>query len=102
MENQRNDRNELLQTAFNAGLKVLSDDYCAKLLAWLYVYGGGSEQVVYDQELNADIKYAQLRANLIGGQIPDVKICKQIRHYVPLMEADNERRHVKWILGEKK
>ena len=32
---------EFYRTAGLAGLKIIPDDKCCRLLAWLYVYGGG-------------------------------------------------------------
>jgi hypothetical protein len=42
---------QLYRTAESAGFKILSDDHCYQLLAWLNVYGGGVENVVLDIKL---------------------------------------------------
>jgi hypothetical protein len=31
---------DLLHTALSCNIKIMSDDFCCKLLAWLYVFGG--------------------------------------------------------------
>ncbi len=46
-----------VRTAEQCGLKVVSDDTCCMVLAWLYIHGGGYE-VGYNVKLRTDIKYA--------------------------------------------
>ncbi len=58
----------LLNTSNQCGLKVLSDDFCCKLLAWLYVFGGGNEMVLYNKKLRTEIQHAQKRLNIFGGE----------------------------------
>ena len=59
----------MLETAEQCGLKILSDDFCCKLLAWLYVFGGEYEMVLYNLKMRAEIEYAQKRLNVYGGEI---------------------------------
>lgn len=76
------DYEKLLATALQCGLKVISDDFCCKLLAWLYVYGGERESVLYNVKLRAEIMYAQSRLNLHGGEVPDAELSSRLRQYV--------------------
>jgi hypothetical protein len=41
-------RAQLYAAAESAGLKILTDDKCCRLLAWLHVCGGTNEQTVVD------------------------------------------------------
>jgi hypothetical protein len=83
----------LLETSEAAGLKVLSDEYCCELLAWLFVYGGGNEMVVYNEKLNTDILIAQKRLNVFGGEIVNSE------HRRLLNEKANEI--YPYVLGQK-
>jgi hypothetical protein len=58
MDDMSGFRMQFYVTAGLAGLKIISDDTCCRLLAWLYVYGGGNEQVLDSRVSNA-IFYAQ-------------------------------------------
>jgi len=71
----------LYETALSAGLPVISGDKCCRLLAWLYVYGGGNEQVI-EGKLNAAIIYAQKRLNILGGETPDAELMPVLTEYV--------------------
>jgi hypothetical protein len=73
---------QLHRTAETAGFHIISDDHCCQLLAWLYVYGGGNEQVVLDKVLNTNIMEAQRRLNIYGGDIPDLKLLGELQKYI--------------------
>lgn len=89
----------LLDTAAQCGLKVVSDDTCCKVLAWLYVHGGGYE-VNYNTKLLADIKYAQKRLNVYGSEIPDSELCETLRARVKELEASvkTKSQSPEWLL----
>jgi hypothetical protein len=72
----------LLTTAENAGLKILSDDYCCQLLAWVYAYGGGNESVVLNVRMNEDIQIAQKRLNIIGGEVVNKELYDVLQKYL--------------------
>jgi hypothetical protein len=55
-------------TAAEAGLKIIPDDKCCRLLAWLYGYDGENEQV---SEVSDTIFYAQCRLNLFSEEQPN-------------------------------
>ena len=61
-----------LEQAFNSvGTSMMSDDFASKLLAWLYVEGGGNELVTHHHGLIAGIGIAQQKFNIKGGEIPN-------------------------------
>jgi hypothetical protein len=74
-------RAEFYRTAALNGMKIISDDKCCRLLAWLYVYGGGNEQVI-EGKLSGHIMYAQARLNIDGGEIPDGELLPVLKHYI--------------------
>jgi hypothetical protein len=74
-------RKSFYKTALESGLPVISKDNCCRLLAWLYIYGGGNERVI-DEPLSAKFFYAQNRLNLKGGEIPDGEAVASIQEYI--------------------
>lgn len=75
------------RTAKGTGMKLISDEHCCKLLAWLYAYGGGTEAVTLNFVLNEDIKYAQKRLNIIGGDIPNTELLPLLQKYMREIDA---------------
>ena len=82
----REEYTKLLNTAEAAGIPIISDNHCCKLLAWVYAYGGGNEAVVFNVKLNENIKYAQRRLNITGGATPNPALYTELRNRI--MEAD--------------
>jgi hypothetical protein len=83
-----------LEQAFEQiGATMMSDDFCAKLLAFTYVLG--PEVCVLHKGLNAGIQIAQQKANLYGGHIPDMKLVKLIQHYS--RDLEQTREETPWI-----
>ena len=76
------DYGKLIATSELAGLKIISDDWCCKLLAWLLVYGRGNESVVQNNKLFVDIITAQTRLKIKGGEMPDAELAVVMRKYV--------------------
>jgi hypothetical protein len=81
------DLEKLYATAENAGLKLISDDDCCKLLAWLHVYGGGDESVVKNEKLKLDILTAQKRLNLFGGKRPHGVLIEKLKKYIKIADT---------------
>jgi hypothetical protein len=81
------DYKKLLATAESAGLKILSDEHCCKLLAWTLAYGGGNEAVVNNLILLENIRYAQRRCNVFGGEIVNPELIVILKQY--LREAES-------------
>lgn len=73
---------EYVKSLENVGVKPLSDDTCCRILAILYVFGGGDEAFTHNKKLLTDIQYAQRRLNLVGGEIPNGDLCEIMNDYV--------------------
>lgn len=78
---QRNLWASMLQTSFVAGIKIISDDTCCKLLAWVFVLGGGTEESTHNIKLNTALMHAQKRANLLGGERVNLEFLEPIKNY---------------------
>jgi hypothetical protein len=87
---------QLYATAESAGLKIISDDKCCRLLAWLHVCGGTNEQTVFDGRLNNALLYAQKRLNLLGGEIPDVELLPVLHEYIK--SITDHKNPPEWVL----
>jgi hypothetical protein len=71
----------LHETARAANLKILPDDKCCQLLAWLLHFGGGQEEVTFNTKLNVDIGEAQNRLNLYGGELCNIELLPMLKIY---------------------
>jgi hypothetical protein len=69
------------KTAKSAGIKILSDDNCCRLLAWLLQFGGGREETTLNLRLNEDILEAQDRLNLYGGERANARLLPVLKSY---------------------
>lgn len=92
-EKQIADYKAMLATAEQAYLKIISDDRCCRILAWLYVHGGGNEDTTVNLKLNADILEAQKRLNLFGGERVNSELLPLLQTYIKESETNNP----KWI-----
>ena len=92
-QGMNSDYGKLMATSELAGLKIISDDWCCKLLAWLLVYGGGNESVVQSNMLFVDIITAQTRLNIKGGEMPDSELFLVMKKYVDEIKL----KEVMWI-----
>lgn len=68
------------------GIKPLSDDICCRILAILYVFGGGDEAFTHNKKLLTDVQYAQRRLNLDGSERPNAPLCEKMKEYVKELE----------------
>jgi hypothetical protein len=91
------DRLKFYRTAGLAALKIIPDDKCCQLLAWLYVYGGGNEQVL-NHHISDMIFYAQGRLNLLGGETPDVGLLPVLQGYVKSLTDGNYNNPPEWVI----
>jgi hypothetical protein len=87
------DYKAMLDTASQCGIKIVSDDKCCRLLAWLYVHGGGNEAATVNLKLNADILEAQKRLNLYGGERANIELLPKLQEYIKEAQTSNP----KWI-----
>lgn len=72
---------DILETALNADLHVLSDEKCCQLMAWVLDIGGYTEESTHNIKLKTDIFYAQKRLNILGGEIPTPENIPMIKKY---------------------
>jgi hypothetical protein len=80
-----------LEEAFNAvGASMMSDEFAGKLLAYVYVMGGGNEAVVYNEALNAGIAIAAQKFNIKGGEMPKAKSIPIVRAFIHELERKGE------------
>lgn len=79
-----------LEAFSNVGINAISNDTCAKLLAILYVFGGGQEFFVFNKKCFAEVKYAQKLFNIGGTCIPTVQGIELIQMYVKDLEEQQE------------
>jgi hypothetical protein len=90
MDDMTGFRMRFYATAGLAGLKIIPDDKCCQLLAWLYVYGGENEQVL-DSRVSDAIFYAQGRLNLLGGEKPNADLVPVLQGYIKEITGDNPK-----------
>ena len=93
-QGMNSDYGKLMATSELAGLKIISDDWCCKLLAWLLIYGGGNESVVQNNKLFVDIITAQTRLNIKGGEMPDSELVLVMKKYVD----EIIKKHSEWVV----
>lgn len=81
-----------LEQAFNSiGTSMMSMNFASKLLAYVYVRGGGNEAVVTHEGLNAGIAIAQRKFNIFGGNVPDYRGVACIRAFVNELERKGDK-----------
>ena len=91
-----------LENAFNQfGASMMRDEFAAKLLAYVYVMGGGNEAVTIHEGLHAGIRIAQEKFNIKGGEIPSATGILLIQKYV--YELEKKELHCPWLseIGER-
>lgn len=91
-----------LENAFNQiGGSMMKNEFAAKLLAYVYVMGGGNEAVTIHEGLHAGIRIAQEKFNLKGGEVPDSEGVLLIQKYV--YELEKKELHCPWLseIGER-
>lgn len=79
-----------LEEAFNSVGSSMMSMIAAKLLAYVYVMGGGNEAVVYNEALNAGIAIAAQKFHIKGGSIPMEKSIPVIRAFISELERKGE------------
>ena len=85
-----------LEAAFNqVGASMMQDDFAAKLLAYVYVMGGGNEAVTLHEGLHAGIRIAQQKFNLYGGEVPSAEGVRLLQKYIP--ELERKELHCPWL-----
>lgn len=95
---------QLLETAQSAGLKVISDERCCQLMAWLLEIGGYTEESTHNLKLRTDIFTAQKRLNLFGGEKPNTELLPifRERHQELLAFIKEETDKPQWLINLEK
>ena len=93
---------ELFLALDKIGASALSDDDCCRLLAWLHYDKGSSEAPVYDFALHRDIRIAQQRLNIFGGEVPNVELLSKMQTYCRELESPDKPEWFTQILGKYK
>lgn len=80
-----------LEEAFQSvGVSMMSMNFAAKLLAYVYVRGGGNEVVVYNEGMNTGIAIAQEKFHIKGGEIPQANSIPVIRAFIHELERKSD------------
>lgn len=82
----------MVLTAEEIGLAPIQDEFCCQLLATLYVHG--SEVMVLDHQISADLLVAQKRLNLYGAELPNADLVPVVRKYIHELEKNE---HPDWL-----
>ena len=75
-----------LNACLAADIPAVTRDTAARLLAVLYVHGGGHEEMVMNRKFTNEMRYIQRRYGIEGGQRPDAQVVNLIQHYVTELE----------------
>ena len=76
-----------LNACLAADIPAVTRDTAARLMAVLYVHGGGHEEMVMNRKFTNEMRYIQRRYGIEGGQRPDPEVVSLIQHYVRELEA---------------
>lgn len=82
---------ELFLALDSFGISALSDDDCCRLLAWMYHDRGSNEAPVQNWALGRDIKVAQQRLNIYGGQIPNGELIGRFQEFCQELEQPGDK-----------
>lgn len=83
--------NEIAQSMANAGITLLNDDACGKLLAIMYVYASHSEAFLCKKKLQREWRFAQYRFKIVGGETPRAETLPIFQKYARIYSADYDK-----------
>ena len=75
-----------LEACEQIGIPAITTDTSARLMAIVYVHGGGEEEMVLNQKFTNDVQYIQRRFHIQGGERPDETFVVTMQHYVRELE----------------
>jgi hypothetical protein len=75
-----------LDACRSAGIPAITTDTSARIMAIVYVHGGGEEEMVLNRKFTNDVKYIQERFGIMGGETPDADFTQLLQHYVRQLE----------------
>ena len=82
-----------LEACEQAGIPAITTDTSARLMAIMYVHGGGEEEMVLNQKFVNDVQYIQRRFHIQGGEVPDETFVLTLQHYVCELEQYMKGEH---------
>ena len=77
-----------LEACLSVGIPAVTTDTAARVLAILYVYGGGNEGMVLCKKFTNEVQYIQKRFHIEGGEVPDMKLAGIMKGYIKELEDD--------------
>ena len=86
------ERWQMYETALAAGLPIVSTETCAIICAMLLVHGN-HEMFTHNHRLVCELKYAQKRFKVEGGESPDAHFASLMKGYVNGLELYYQREH---------
>ena len=75
-----------LEACEQMGIPAITTDTSAKIMAIVYVHGGGEEEMVLNQKFVNDVQYIQRRFHIQGGERPDAEFVGIMQEYVKELE----------------
>ena len=88
---QFKEREQMYDTALAVGLPIVSRETCAIICAMLLVWGN-TEEFTHNHRLVCELKYAQKRFHINGGEKPtDRRFLNALKYYTDLLELHQKR-----------
>lgn len=75
-----------LEACEQMGIPAITTDTSARLMAIVYVHGGGEEEMVLNRKFTNDVQYIQRRFHIQGGERPDAGFARLLQEYVRSLE----------------
>lgn len=82
----------MLQTGLSAGIPMISEDTCARILAVIHIHGE-NEAFTFCPKLHADLEYISKRFHVHGAGTPPLHFAHLVRDYSQEL-TEYERSHV--------
>ncbi|MCL1826824.1 MAG: hypothetical protein FWG20_02175 [Candidatus Cloacimonetes bacterium] len=76
------DIGRLYASALDCDLPIISKEKCCQILAWVYIFGGGNEDVCMNKNFGSAIRYSQYRLNILGGEMIDIDYIETLQEYI--------------------
>ena len=80
----------MYEAALQTGLPIVSSETCAIICAMLKVWGN-HEMFTHHHRLVCELRYAQKRFHVEGGETPDPEFAKLLQYYVGKLELVQQR-----------
>lgn len=75
-----------LEACEQMGIPAITTDTSARLMAIVYVHGGGEEEMVLNRKFTNDVQYIQRRFGIMGGEVPNAEFVRTLQGYVRHLE----------------